>query len=65
MHWLKCVEAVSSYADALIGSIKAERMNASSFEGLIRSYLEAPAFYPEWREPLLNLAQDQLNAALS
>jgi hypothetical protein len=45
MHWERCVADVTSYAKGL-------RCNEQAVDGLLWSYLQRPAFYPEWRHKL-------------
>lgn len=55
-HYDRCRALVLGHADELIEAIKAGRLNAAAFEGLMCSYLDHPAFWPDWREQLLALA---------
>jgi hypothetical protein len=48
------------YADALIDRIKSRELNASAFEGLMRSYLEQPAYDATFRAELLRLCMERL-----
>lgn len=44
-----------AYADELWAAVRAGRMNASAVEGVMRSFLEQPA-YSDYRVGLLRLA---------
>jgi hypothetical protein len=48
-HWERCVVHVRDYARSLADS----KVNASAVEGLLQSFLDAPAFYADWRSNLL------------
>lgn len=50
-HWDRCVADVVRYARSI-------RANPGAVEGIVRAYLNAPAFYPEWRRELLRIAME-------
>lgn len=60
----KCLTDVYSYTDALVTAIKSKKMSEGRFDGIMQSYLEAPAFYPEWRKLLLQLCIERKDLAL-
>ena len=49
-HRTRCIRAIEGYADDLV-----ERVEEDRAEILIKSFLEQPAFWPEWRRELLDI----------
>jgi hypothetical protein len=60
-RFTQCKEAVLAYADYLIERIKAGKMNASAFEGLVSSYIEQPGYDATFRDRLLNCALTRMD----
>jgi hypothetical protein len=49
------------HADVLIDRIKLGQMNASAFEGVMRSYLHQPGYDETFRKRLLDLCMTRLD----
>ena len=60
-HFEKCCASMINQADMLIERIKNQKLNVGAFEGLMSSFLDRPAYYPEWRDPLLTMALERLD----
>lgn len=60
-HFSRCKADVLAHTDGLIARVKAGFLNEAAFERLMKSYLDSPAVYPEWREILLNVALNRLD----
>lgn len=61
-HFDKCRANVLDYADHLIKTVKAGKLNGSAYEGLIESYLKAPAFADDdARRELYRLAYERFH----
>lgn len=57
----QCRARVLAYTDELIEAIKVGRLNASAFDGLIRSYVYQPAYDAVFRAKLVGLALTRLD----
>ncbi len=58
-HWRGCLESIMTRADALWDAVKAGKLNESAVDGLLRSHLDQPAFYPEWKDDLHRRAMER------
>jgi hypothetical protein len=54
-HYEICAEHVAEHASQLARQVRADKLNASAFEGLIDSYLDQPA-YRDCRAKLKEIA---------
>ncbi len=59
-HLDTCRARVCAYAQELQDAAMAGRLNESAIEGLVRSFLEQPTYWPEQREALLREAMEGL-----
>lgn len=59
-HWDRCVANAKAHAEALYARVRSGEINGSAVYGLMRGFLEAPAYYPEWRGELLRLSVKDL-----
>nr|WP_278422965.1 hypothetical protein [Brucella anthropi]DAM62859.1 MAG TPA: hypothetical protein [Caudoviricetes sp.] len=59
-HYNACLQSVLNYANSLGDAVRKKRLNASACERLIRSFLDQPAYYPEWRRQLLEEALKEI-----
>lgn len=60
-YFNQCKRSVLNFADGLADAVRAGRMHASAVEGRIESFLDQPAYYPEWRQVLFNLAMERIS----
>lgn len=60
-HLELCERDALGRASYLWSMVEAGRLNASAVEGLMRSYLDQPALWPEQRKVLLGKAMQRRN----
>lgn len=55
-NYERCLARVQAYAAGLREAVRSGRLNENAVEGLVRSFVEQPAYYPEDRAALIAAA---------
>ena len=64
-HWDDCLARTLAYTAVLTKAVRENRMNEPAVEGLVKSHLEQPAYWPQRRSLMHREAMHEHNSAMT